>query len=70
MKYDSLGDYIGAVLDHINDEYEGSGLYGDLTVEEKNMIFQKLTYCYNNDDSVSNAGSDIVSYVRNNRNQL
>lgn len=68
MKHNNFGDYIGAVLDHIDNEYEGSGIYRDLTLNEKNIILQKLTDHYYNSNSINNASSDIISYVRNNIN--
>lgn len=64
MKYNSLGDYIGAVINHINLEYESSGLYGSLTPREKNTIFAKIAKHYNSNDSINNASSDIVNYIR------
>lgn len=64
MKYNSFGDYIGAIIDHIDNEYESSGLYGSLTNEEKDTIFSKLASHYNSNDSINNASSDIVNYIR------
>lgn len=64
MKYNSFGDYIGAVIDHINDEYESGGLYGSLVQIEKDTIFNKLAEHFNSNDSASNAASDIVCYIR------
>lgn len=64
MKFNSFGEYIGAVLDNINDEYESTGLYGSLTQSEKDTIFNKLAEHFNSNDSASNAASDIVFYIR------
>lgn len=64
MEYDSFGNYIKAVIDHIDLEYESTGLYGSLTPKEKNMIFAKIAEHYNNRDSINNASSDIINYIR------
>ena len=63
----NFGDYVGAVADYIEKEYNPDD-FQNLNDDEKWTIRTMLESHYHYDNAVSNASNDIIHYLRSSRN--
>jgi hypothetical protein len=62
-----INNYLTYVADYIAMEYGPDDDFEELTMDEKYAIKQMLTSHFELNNSVNNAASDIISYIRENR---
>jgi hypothetical protein len=62
-----LEKYTNLVADYISDEYGGFGKDGLMTDDEKYVVKNMLQAHYESKDSVNNAASYIMNYIKLNR---
>ena len=55
------------VASYIEDEYGPDSDYRELTLDEKYAIKMMLAFHYQENNSINNAASDVISYIRENR---
>ena len=55
------------VADYIEDEYGPDSDCKELTLDEKYAIREILKSHFELDNSINNAASDVISYIRDNR---
>jgi hypothetical protein len=62
-----INEYMSSVADYIEKEYGPDDDFQELTMDEKYAIKMMLAFHYQENNSVNNAASDVISYIRDNR---
>jgi hypothetical protein len=62
-----INEYISLVANYIENEYGQDEDCKELTLDEKYAIRQILMSHFELDNSINNAASDVISYIRENR---
>jgi hypothetical protein len=63
-----ISEYMSSVADYIENEYGPDDDFEELTTDEKYAIKQILTSHFKDyNNSINNAASDVISYIRENR---
>ena len=62
-----INEYMSSVADYIKNEYLGRPMTKELTMDEKYAIKMMLAFHYQENNSINNAASDVISYIRDNR---
>jgi len=62
-----ISEYMSLVADYIENEYGPDKDFQELTIDEKYAIKQILMSHFKYDNSINNAASDVISYIRENR---
>jgi hypothetical protein len=62
-----INEYMSSVADYIENEYGPDDDFKELTIDEKYAIKMMLAFHYQENNSVNNAASDVISYIRDNR---
>ncbi len=62
-----ISEYMSLVADYIENEYGPDDDFKELTMDEKYAIKMMLAFHYQENNSVNNAASDVISYIRENR---
>jgi hypothetical protein len=62
-----INDYMSLVADYIENEYGPDDDFKELTMDEKYAIKMMLAFHYQENNSINNAASDVISYIRDNR---
>jgi hypothetical protein len=62
-----ISEYMSLVASYIEDEYGPDSDFQELTMDEKYAIKRILMSHFELDNSINNAASDVISYIRENR---
>ena len=62
-----INEYMSSVADYIENEYGPDSDFQELSLDEKYAIRQILMSHFKLDNSINNAASDVISYIRDNR---
>jgi DNA-directed RNA polymerase subunit N (RpoN/RPB10) len=62
-----ISEYMSLVASYIEDEYGPDSDFQELTMDEKYAIKRMLMSHFELDNSINNAASDVISYIRENR---
>jgi hypothetical protein len=62
-----ISEYMSLVADYIENEYGPDEDFEELTMDEKYAIKEILMSHFKLDNSINNAASDVISYIRENR---
>ena len=62
-----ISEYMSLVASYIEDEYGPDNDCRELTLDEKYAIKRMLMSHFELDNSINNAASDVISYIRENR---
>jgi DNA-directed RNA polymerase subunit N (RpoN/RPB10) len=62
-----INEYMSSVADYIENEYGPDSEFQELTLDEKYAIKRMLMSHFEYDNSINNAASDVISYIRENR---
>ena len=62
-----ISEYMSLVATYIEDEYGPDSDCKELTLDEKYAIKRILMSHFEYDNSIYNAASDVISYIRENR---
>ena len=62
-----ISEYMSLVADYIDNEYGPDEDFNELTMDEKYAIKMMLAFHYQENNSINNAASDVISYIRDNR---
>ena len=62
-----ISEYMSLVASYIEDEYGPDSDCRELTLDEKYAIKRMLMSHFDLDNSINNAASDVISYIRDNR---
>jgi hypothetical protein len=62
-----ISEYMSLVATYIENEYGPDSDFQELTMDEKYAIKMMLAFHYQENNSVNNAASDVISYIRDNR---
>ena len=62
-----ISEYMSLVADYIENEYGPDSDCKELTLVEKYAIKRILMSHFEYDNSINNAASDVISYIRDNR---
>ena len=62
-----ISEYMSLVANYIENEYGPDEDFEELTMDEKYAIKQILMSHFKLDNSINNAASDVISYIRENR---
>jgi hypothetical protein len=62
-----INDYMSLVANYIENEYGPDSDFQELTMDEKYAIKRILMSHFEIDNSINNAASDVISYIRDNR---
>jgi hypothetical protein len=62
-----INEYMSLVADYIENEYGPDSDCEELTLDEKYEIKRMLMSHFDLDNSINNAASDVISYIRENR---
>ncbi len=62
-----IKDYMSCVADYIEMEYGPDSDFEELTLDEKYAIKKILLFHFEEDNSINNAASDVIYYIRSNR---
>jgi len=62
-----INEYMSLVADYIEKEYGPDDDFKELTMDEKYAIKMMLAFHYQENNSINNAASDVISYIRENR---
>jgi hypothetical protein len=62
-----ISEYMSLVANYIENEYGSDEHFEELTIDEKYAIKQMLISHFELDNSINNAASDVISYIRENR---
>jgi len=63
----SINNYLSSVASYIENEYGSDKNFQELTLDEKYAIKQILMSHFELNNSINNAASDVISYIRDNR---
>ena len=62
-----ISEYMSLVASYIEDEYGPHSDCRELSLDEKYAIKRMLMSHFDLDNSINNAASDVISYIRDNR---
>ena len=62
-----ITEYMSLVADYIENEYGPDEDFEELTLDEKYAIKEILMSHFKLDNSINNAASDVIGYIRENR---
>jgi hypothetical protein len=62
-----INEYMSLVADYIENEYGPDSDFQELTMDEKYAVKEILMSHFEYDNSINNAASDVISYIRDNR---
>lgn len=62
-----ISEYMSLVASYIEDEYGPDSDCNELTLDEKYAVKRMLMSHFDLDNSINNAASDVISYIRENR---
>ena len=62
-----IKEYMSCVADYIEMEYGPDEDFEELTLDEKYAIKEILMSHFEIDNSINNAASDVINYIRTNR---
>ena len=62
-----ISEYMSLVASYIENEYGPDSDCKELTLDEKYAIKRILMSHFEYDNSINNAASDVISYIRDNR---
>ena len=62
-----INDYMSLVADYIENEYGPDDDFQELTMDEKYAIKMMLAFHHQENNSINNAASDVITYIRDNR---
>jgi hypothetical protein len=62
-----INDYMSLVATYIENEYGPDDDFKELTLDEKYAVKMMLAFHYQENNSINNAASDVISYIRDNR---
>ena len=62
-----ISEYMSLVASYIEDEYGPDSDCRELSLDEKYAIKRMLMSHFDLDNSINNAASDVISYIRENR---
>tara|TARA_B100001093_G_scaffold152872_1_gene145708 strand:+ start:498 stop:722 length:225 start_codon:yes stop_codon:yes gene_type:complete len=63
---ETLNDFSSAIADYLVEEYGDSPLSTvKISDTQRNLIGGIVNYCYDNDDSINNAATHLISVLRN-----
>jgi hypothetical protein len=62
-----ISEYMSSVADYIENEFGPDDDFKELTNDEKYAIKMMLAFHYQENNSINNAASDVISYIRDNR---
>lgn len=62
-----ISEYMSLVANYIENEYGPDSDFQELTMDEKYAIKRMLMSHFEYDNSINNAASDVISYIRENR---
>jgi hypothetical protein len=62
-----INEYMSLVADYIENEYGPDEDFQELTMDEKYAVKEILMSHFELDNSINNAASDVISYIRENR---
>jgi hypothetical protein len=62
-----IKEYMSSVADYIDMEYGPDSDFEELTLDEKYSIKEILMSHFELDNSINNAASDVINYIRTNR---
>ena len=62
-----ISEYMSLVADYIEMEFGPDEDFTELTLDEKYAIKEILMSHFELDNSINNAASDVISYIRENR---
>tara|TARA_E500000178_G_scaffold338663_1_gene379235 strand:- start:2824 stop:3045 length:222 start_codon:yes stop_codon:yes gene_type:complete len=61
---ETLNDFSSAIADYLVEEYDDALSTIKITDTQRNLIGGIVNYCYDNDDSINNAASHLMSVLR------
>lgn len=62
-----ISEYMSSVATYIENEYGPDDDFKELTIDEKYAVKEILMSHFEYDNSINNAASDVISYIRDNR---
>jgi hypothetical protein len=62
-----INEYMSLVADYIDNEYGPDSDFKELTLDEKYAVKRILMSHFEYNNSINNAASDVISYIRDNR---
>jgi len=62
---ETLNDFSSAIADYLVEEYDNALSTIKITDTQRNLIGGIVNYCYDNDDSINNTASHLMSVLRN-----
>lgn len=62
-----ISEYMSSVATYIENEYGPDDDFKELTLDEKYAVKRILMSHFEIDNSINNAASDVISYIRENR---
>ena len=62
---ETLNDFSSAIADYLVEEYDNTLSTIKITDTQRNLIGGIVNYCYDNDDSINNTASHLISVLRN-----
>lgn len=62
-----ISEYMSLVATYIENEYGPDKDFTELTLDEKYAVKRILMSHFEIDNSINNAASDVISYIRENR---
>jgi hypothetical protein len=62
-----ISEYMSLVANYIENEYGPDEDCKELTLDEKYVVKRILMSHFEYDNSINNAASDVISYIRENR---
>jgi DNA-directed RNA polymerase subunit N (RpoN/RPB10) len=62
-----INEYMSLVANYIENEYGPDEDFRELTLDEKYAIKRMLMSHFELDNSINNAASDVINYIRENR---
>jgi DNA-directed RNA polymerase subunit N (RpoN/RPB10) len=62
-----ISEYMSLVANYIENEYGPDSDFQELTLDEKYAVKRMLMSHFEYDNSINNAASDVISYIRENR---
>tara|TARA_Y100000385_G_scaffold119185_1_gene124073 strand:- start:3319 stop:3540 length:222 start_codon:yes stop_codon:yes gene_type:complete len=61
---ETLNDFSSAIADYLVEEYDDALSTIKITDTQRNLIGGIVNYCYDNDDSINNTASHLMSVLR------
>lgn len=69
MTINNFGDYVGAVSNYIEKEYDADQ-FVNLTDDEKWSIRNIIETDYHYDNHINNSANNVINYLKSNRNLI